>query len=169
MVSNLAAEEAESLAVREFVSLFHGTSSEFAAAIRNEGIDLARLRLNTDFGRGFYLSESREVAENAARRLYGDAIEVLEYRIPADELEQLSHLHFGSADAAWEDFVRFHRTFEPSPTGLAHGGELYDMVSGPMFRRFGSDGAVRAWDATMTQVSIHTDRAIQLFNRWLLP
>ncbi len=36
------------------IELFHGTVHDAAAAIKRDGVDPARGRPNTDFGRGFY-------------------------------------------------------------------------------------------------------------------
>ena len=146
----------------DFVSFYHGTSREYAEAIRERGIDLARGRFDADFGRGFYMSSSREVAESAGRRLYGDAVDIVEYRVAHSEISRLSGLAFDSTTAAWSDFARFHKSFGPEI--LMHGGQAFDFVSGPMVRRITSSGEVLSWPG-LSQLSIHTERAIEMFNR----
>lgn len=149
----------------EAVTFFHGTNRRGGNQIRAQGIDLTRSRYNTDFGRGFYLSESRSTAESAARRLYGNDIDVIEFSIPRTQIERMHGLHFSDVTADWADFVRFHRSH--SPRILMHGGRAFDMVSGPMFRRMGRHGEVRAWP-NLHQLSIHTDLAVEVFNRGMI-
>jgi hypothetical protein len=148
----------------DLISFYHGTSHSGASSIRSNGIDLSLGNRGADFGQGFYLSSSREVAESAARRLYGNAVEVLEFQVSRNQLSRMSGLRFGSSSTSWADFTRFHKTF--GPQNLIHGGTRYDFVTGPMVRRIRSNGEVLAWpDAS--QFSIHTRRAVDLFNRGL--
>lgn len=156
------------------VSFYHGTSPGFAAQIRANGIDLAKSRYGTDFGRGFYTAPTFEGATNSARRLYGEAVEVVEFRIPRRQLERLSELAFGGPTPDWQDFVRLHRgEFElggapgAPPQLLEHGGELYDLVTGPLFRRRRRSGAILHYEG-LSQTSVHTQRAIDLFNRYII-
>jgi RHS repeat-associated protein len=155
--------------VDDFISFFHGTSRQGEASLRSTGIDLAYSGPQNDFGRGFYLSENRAMAQLRAEQMFeGDAV-VLEYRVPRSEYAKLDRLHFDGPTQAWSDFVRFHRQYEPG--SLMHGGQKYDVVSGPMWRdlpptRFGADGrTVGHWPwPSDSQISIHTQWAIGLFN-----
>ncbi len=162
-VAQFASRSADDLARSgdEFVSFYHGTSAGYADAIREQGIDLSRGRFDADFGRGFYTSSSREVAESAGRRLYGDAVDVVEFRVPRAEFSRLSGLAFDAPSSAWADFARFHKTYAPEV--LMHGGEAFDLVSGPMVRRIKSSGEVLSWPG-LSQLSVHTQRAADLFS-----
>ena len=146
----------------EFVTFYHGTSPAGASSIRRNGIDLGIGERGTDFGQGFYLSTDRATAASAGTRLYGDAVEVVEFRITRSDLTQLQGLHFDSPSASWSDFTRFHKKY--GPTELLHGGTPFDFVSGPMVRRIRSNGDVSHWDG-LSQFSIHTDRATTIFNQ----
>lgn len=146
----------------EFVTFYHGTSPAGASSIRRNGIDLGIGERGTDFGQGFYLSTDRATAASAGTRLYGDAVEVVEFRIGRSDLTQLQGLHFDSPSASWSDFTRFHKKYRP--TELLHGGTPFDFVSGPMVRRIRSNGDVSHWDG-LSQFSIHTDRAATIFNQ----
>jgi len=103
-----------------------------------------------------------------------DVLAVLEYRVSRSELGRLDHLKFEGPTLEWADFVRFHRQYEPQ--GLFHGGKPYDAVSGPMWRKlepepFGSNNqTVENWQwPSDSQLSTHTEEAVDLFNRSLQP
>lgn len=81
-----------------------------------------------DYGAGFYLTSSREQAENWVRRKFkGDIthgwVNVYEYRPEAETT--LSILSFDSADEDWLDFVMDNRMDK----GFKHD---YDIVKGPV-------------------------------------
>ncbi len=146
----------------QFLSFYHGTSTQYANKLREKGIDLTKGRFDADFGEGFYMSETYNVAKESAQRLYGDAVEVIEFKILKSDMSKLSMLSFDAPGASWADFVRFHKAY--SPKELMHGGMIYDIVSGPMVRRITSSGEALAWPGK-TQISIHTEEAVELFNK----
>jgi len=98
--------------------------------------------------------------------LYGNDLEVVEFYVLRSEIEKLDVLTFDGVTDAWADFIAFHKRF--GPKGLLHGEMPYDMVAGPMFRRFGKNGIVRAWPDRI-QFSIHTEEAanvLQGYTTW---
>jgi hypothetical protein len=145
----------------EVTTFYHGTSAEYAAAIRARGIDLTAGESFADFGKGFYLTTSREEALMSASRRYSGSLDVVEFNVPTQQFNNLSKLEFGSANGAWQDFVGFHKTY--SPEILVHAGQPYDLVTGPLFRRY-SGGAPISWETRLPQTSIHTPNAVDLFN-----
>jgi hypothetical protein len=141
-----------------FTTLYHGTSSEAAAAIRANGIDLSFSRANLDFGKGFYTTTDLGQAQAWAARQGG---EVLTFNVPNSQLSQLSHLQFPGANGAWADFVGANRG-----GASLHG---FDAVSGPMLgnpRAFMNGASPTAFGQ---QMSFHSDAAVNLLNNSLLP
>lgn len=149
----------------DVTTFYHGTSSEYASTIRANGVDLSKGNPGADFGRGFYLTTSREEALHSAGRLYDGPLDAVEFNVPNSELANLSRLEFGAADSAWQDFTRFHKTF--APEDLLHGGQPYDIVSGPLFRRFDRFGSPIPWENRLPQTSIHTPSAVDVFNAYM--
>lgn len=43
----------------------------------------------------------------------------------------------------------------------------FDIVSGSLFKRIGREGTIRHWDDRADQTSIHTNAAVDLFNRYM--
>lgn len=106
-----------------------------------------------------------EALASASRKYSDDALDVVTYNIPNSELDELNQLNFLETGADWQDFVRFHKIFEPE--NLLHGDEPYDVVTGPLFRRFsGADSTPIAWPDRSPQTSIHTPTAVDVFNRY---
>jgi len=151
-----------STAADDFTTLYHGTTAENASIIRTNGIDLSKGNPSADFGRGFYMTSSREEALQSAGRLYSGPLDAVEFNVPNSQLSGLSKLDFGSADSAWQDFVKFNKTYGPDE--LLHGGQPYDLVTGPLYRRFNSAGVPIPWENRLPQTSIHTPTAVDLFN-----
>ena len=144
----------------DFVDLYHGTGRSGADAIRSNGIDLSVQRPDSDFGRGFYTTrDADQAAEWAGRKPGGGA--VLHYRMPVDELAKLRTLKFPTADADWENFVLHNRSFGPLHD--------YDAVDGPML--LNPDHALdgKPIVAGGDQLSFHSDRAVSMLNRYLMP
>jgi hypothetical protein len=146
-------------------TFFHGTAADIASEIRVQGIDLSKGSDFSDFGKGFYLTNSKDEALQSASRLYGDrSLDVVTFDVPNSELSKLSGLTFSDAGADWQDFVRFHKTH--GPQDLLHGGEAYDVVNGPLFRRYTGETTPVAWPDRTPQTSIHTQSAVDTFNRY---
>ena len=95
--------------------------------------------------------------------------EVLEFRVPKSELDNLNVLKFDSSNQEWADFVSINKQLdvpylppkEWSPAG-------FDLIEGPLFRGMRRDGTLRNWVERADQTSIHTDTAVELFNRYLV-
>ncbi|MBB3063672.1 DUF3990 domain-containing protein, partial [Microbulbifer rhizosphaerae] len=152
----------------DFVTFYHGTSPESASQIRLNGIDLAKSKPLNDFGDGFYMTTSRADAIESAKMVNLNQ-EVLEFRVPKSELDNLNILKFDYPNQEWADFVSINKQLdvpylppkEWSPTG-------FDIVEGPLFRGMRRDGTLRNWVERADQTSIHTDVAAELFNRYLV-
>src|SRR5436309_4563150 len=58
-----------------YLRLYHGCTSDDETKIRSSGIDLARCRVDTDFGRGFYTTTVKYQARQWAwARFYDPAV-----------------------------------------------------------------------------------------------
>lgn len=150
----------------EYTTFYHGTATNHAANIRAWGVSLKGLRENTDFGRGFYMTKSFEEARESGRRVakaQGRGLDVVEFRVPNAELNQLRHKRFEAPDAEWRDFVGRQRDQKKRP-GLA---PEWDMITGPMYQTM-ERGVMQSFTDRSDQTSIHTRRAVDLFNRYMV-
>ena len=163
IVAEQSAAMGKGLPTEETVTFYHGTNSEFAANIRANGVDPFYGRPNLDFGQGFYTTKSLTHALERAQQIvkhYGGTPSVLEFRVPRAELNNLRGLHFSDAGPAWQNFVKENRLGAPP-----HG---YDIVSGPVWRRFTSEGTPLAWDyPELNQTSFHSEAAAKLLTKGL--
>jgi hypothetical protein len=123
--------------------LYHGTVSAYVADIRR-GIDIARCRLRSDSGQGFYttrgLSQAVDFANQKFRKMRAlytqnavnpDPISaaVIEFTIDRNVLGRLDTLAFVLPDSEWQEFVAHCR----SGTGGHKGkGIYYQTVYGPI-------------------------------------
>ena len=100
-------------------TLFHGSNVDI------EYPDLSKCKPGKDFGRGFYLTASRDKASRMARRtarIFGGVPRVSTFLMhPSDGLRIKI---FTCADAEWAEFVYNNRESED----FAHG---FDIVEGP--------------------------------------
>ncbi|HEV7318820.1 MAG TPA: DUF3990 domain-containing protein [Ensifer sp.] len=162
----------EGVSPQEWVTLFHGTNARGAASIRATGIDLAQGSPYADFGRGYYMTMSREESLASAMRHErfspgSGPYEVLEYRVPKSEFNSLSRMTFGEADSAWQEFVVYHKT-NGFKADLLHGGERYDVVTGPLYKGgLRSSSGPYPFTDRSPQISIHTQEAADMFNMYL--
>lgn len=143
------------------MDLYHGTSAEYAANIRSNGIDLGAGRSNLDFGRGFYTTRDPEQAATWAARHYGESGTVLHYSVPSSMFDSLSGRVFEEADSDYLDMVYSMRSGGPMHS--------YDYVEGPLL---GNPGDFLAGKEPITfgnQVSFHTETAVNQLNRYLQP
>ncbi|MEN8446311.1 MAG: DUF3990 domain-containing protein, partial [Cyanobacteria bacterium J06555_13] len=170
-VAAAATDDVAAGAEEGVTTFFHGTTAEVAENIRVEGIDLSKGSPASDFGQGFYMTTSPDEALQSASRLTDgtEPLDVVRFDVPNSELDSLTGLNLpDAASTDWQDFVEFHKTYEPS--NLLHGGDPYDMVSGPLFRRYsGPDEVPIAWPDRVPQTSIHTPNAVEVFNRHAVP
>ena len=103
--------------------LYHGSN------IYIESIDLSKSKPNKDFGKGFYLSDSKAQAEQMARfkaLIFGGEPVVTEFEIEESILSysSLKTKIFGEYSEEWADFVFANREGEDA--------ESYDIVYGPI-------------------------------------
>jgi RHS repeat-associated protein len=162
---------------------YHASGEAGVNSILENGIDIAKYgRFNADFGRGFYMTNDKALAGWTTRRLPGvTQPSFATFRVGNKKLETLSKLEFNNPSSEWADFVTLNKdyigkfTSETSQLQWMHGGEPYDMVTGPFARITGSNDLYKAWDVKdikgiklknePIQVSIHTDNAISIFNQ----
>jgi hypothetical protein len=154
----------------DFVTFYHGTSPQNAPNIRLVGIDLSRSKPINDFGPGFYMTTSREEAILSATMMSKSTQEVVEFSVPRAELSRLNAKVFSGPDAEWADFVTMNRKLDTAtylpPDEWA--GNVFDMVTGPMFGGVKRGGDLRTLPGRGNQISIHTNEAVDLFNRYMV-
>ena len=145
--------------------LYHGTDEAAAASITANGVSLRFSRAFLDFGRGFYMTTSREQAAQWARqrsRLPNSTPPTLmRAAINRNALAGLDALSFvrGSYDAPdfWS-FVDYCRR-----GGDAHGRPgWYDIVSGPVSLVTFPRRRIRR---NSDQLSFHTAKALTILNK----
>ncbi len=173
--------------------LWHGTAEPVVANIRR-GIDLRYCQRKTDFGRGFYTTTYQQQAREWAiaktqdlqvlQRRIGLRAAVIGFPVPLDALPPLRTLPFVRPEPSNElfwSFVRHCRGFPmsdsnnpshyPDPPDCTHlyphpaGGTCYDMVCGPVAKRWGRRPQVYL---SYDQYSFHTPAAVAILNT-LLP
>lgn len=176
-----------------FVWLWHGTAEPRVRNIQR-GIDLRYCQRKTDFGRGFYTTtyqnQAREWATQTtltARLLQRDRsirAAIIGFCVPLDDLPPLHCLPFVRPEPSNElfwSFVRHCRGFPtsdannpnhyPDPPECTHlyphpaGGSCYDMVCGPVARKWGRRPQVFL---SYDQYSFHTPASVAMLNA-LLP
>lgn len=148
----------------DYVTFYHGTSKENAALIRKNGIDSRYFNSDNDFGPGFYVSQNRGVASLRATQQFKGDVDIVSFKVLKSELSVMKHLEFKKPGKGWRQMIRRSRR--------DHHPHNWDLVSGPMFKKTGggkgfgsSNDVVGHWDwPTDSQMSIHTQRAIDFFN-----
>jgi hypothetical protein len=144
------------------ITLYHGTDQAYANDIATNGIDLSKSSGNADFGGGFYITTNEYQAEEWAWKNFNFGVPtVVVYTVPAIDLKPgilCGHV-FSSADANWQAFVLSMRINQP-----ATGGAGYDFVEGPLLLNPDEfkAGAAPIWGGQ--QDSIHTLKAVGIFN-----
>ncbi|WP_099190500.1 RHS repeat-associated core domain-containing protein [Tepidibacter mesophilus] len=143
----------------DFIEVYHGTNYKGAKSIKKSGIDISTYRSTTDFGKGFYVTRKKNQAIKWVKRKFRGNGEVLVFKVPKLEFNELNGKVFDSANIDWEEFIKHNRL----------GGELhkYDFVEGPMLANpttFIDDGKLESFG---NQISVHTDKAIELLNKSL--
>ena len=107
------------------MKLFHGTNIDF------DNIDLKMSKPNKDFGQGFYLSDTRQQAEELAMarvELTGGNPVVIEYDFDEELLHDKS-LKVKLFEEYTEDWANFILSNRNSTNGNIHD---YDIVFGPI-------------------------------------
>lgn len=141
--------------------LYHGSDYGSAAAISTGGIDLAKSKPRSDFGQGFYATTDRKQAESWARQrtaqLGAAQAGLAIFDVCRAALGALSHLAFVQASQDYWSFVAHARR-----NGLPHmpGGQIFDVVYGPVSRRWQQQ---LAWPES-DQLGFHTSAALYVLN-----
>lgn len=145
------------------MELFHGTRKEFADAILRDGIDPVQGEANTDFGVGFYTTTNRAQAEQWAKikaAETNDVPVVLKLTVDRDALARLRSLAFVRPTDDYWSLIERCRDKSDLPYKTE---EHYDVVYGPVAKRWWGDGAFRVIKG-FDQVSFHGDAARALLN-----
>ena len=157
--------------------LYHGSNIKVAK------IDLSKCRLYKDFGRGFYLTDILEQAEQMARRvvrLYGGLPQVSAFRFDEGAFadNELKTLSFERPSKDWALFVLNNRDKKVANIAdvLCNQDNKYDIVAGPvanddityLFRIFTSglidiDTLIRGleYKSLTKQYSFHTGKSLK--------
>ena len=160
------------LTANEDIILYHGSWCEVSAP------DLSKCAPHKDFGRGFYLTTSREQAElfsmTSLRRALAGGIAsegqnhgvVSVFRCPAEEHKGLSVCEFATADAQWLECVVAHRKAKGFAQVIEkYGG--YDIIGG----KIANDATNATITAYMAGIygTVGSARASELCISLLLP
>lgn len=117
---------------------YHGTIRQAGEAIQ-QNIDLLKARANTDFGKGFYLTDNLEQAKQWAvsrshiSKFKGQLKEsaepvVVYFVLDLKKLGKLKNIQFHTPSKEWAEFI-FHCRSEGLKEGLYHN---YDFSVGPL-------------------------------------
>lgn len=118
---------------------YHGTIKKAGEAIQ-QNIDLSQMRANTDFGRGFYLTDNLEQAEYWARsrsrvsQFKGQLKEgsepvVVYFALDFKKLGKLKNIQFNTPSKEWAEFIFHCRSKGLKEDSLYHN---YDFSVGPL-------------------------------------
>ena len=109
--------------------MYHGTNTVIGK------INLDKSRLRTDFGKGFYLTDSIETAQNwAARRVsvVGGTATIIRYDV-SNDFFSLSGKRFESVPSyEWLDFIVMNRNRDANSNSTSEPRHAYNWVSGPI-------------------------------------
>lgn len=117
---------------------YHGTIREAGEAIQ-QNIDLLKARANTDFGRGFYLTDNLEQAKLWAKsrsrisQFKGQLNEgfepvVVYFALDLNELGKLKNIQFATSSKEWAEYI-FHCRSKGLEDELYH---TFDFSVGPL-------------------------------------
>ena len=111
------------LAHNNYITFYHGTTSEGAQSIRANGLSLSKQRPDLDFGpRGFYTTTDRGQAAQWA----GENGVVLAFRVKKSDLGDVRMTQFMDDSSGWQNFVTKNRL------GQGHEFPNVDVVNGPV-------------------------------------
>ncbi|MCF2860520.1 DUF3990 domain-containing protein, partial [Pseudoalteromonas sp. SMS1] len=158
----------------EVIVYYHGSRADKVDDIRKEGVNLVYSKSDNDFGRGFYMTTSRRDAFESAEMMGQNQPKALvRFEVPKKEITRLNNLKFSGATDEWQDFVKFNKpkhvklSYVP-PTEWLPTEAVADIITGPLFRGSRVDGSLRHWVHRADQTSIHTDKAVSVFNRYMV-
>jgi hypothetical protein len=148
------------------IRLYHGTTLPNADSIIAIGIDVARGRATTDFGRGFYTTTDEENARAWSRRRSRDLDQppaLLRLTTDRLALANLASIVFIRGSHSAQDYWSF---VTHCRSGLSHRpttDDFYDVAFGPVSKVwFGSSNSA-VW-ADYDQISFHTRAAQDMLN-----
>lgn len=151
--------------------LYHGSNMAFGA------VDLARGLPAKDFGRGFYVTDSLECAENTARQRVvrlGGSPKVMAFECDEPLIRTMNVRVFAEPGREWALFVRANRRTDADASDH-NCDNRYDVVKGPiandrlslLFRLYERDiitvdefARRMKFKVLYTQYSFHTERAL---------
>jgi hypothetical protein len=159
-----------------FVSLYHGCTGDDRLNMEANGIQVSGCRVDTDFGRGFYMTTLRRQARQWAWIRYyspgvrrsGNQPVILRFLVEREVLGKCCSLQFVRGDFNSLDFwslvqhcrssttssIRHHERSTGSRTATS--GDWYDTVSGPVAAFWDPRVAMQGAD----QLSFHTQPAV---------
>jgi hypothetical protein len=153
------------------LTLYHGTVGPYADDITTHGINLAKCKDVTDFGRGFYMTRILAQAIRFANQRYGELNDdylrsgrvafdpvraaIVETSIDLNVLGKLDALAFVQPTPDWQAFVSHCRLPSLGHKGI---GSYYEVVYGPASATVG--GAIPDFE----QLSVHSEDAVKLLN-----
>ena len=108
-----------------YVTFYHGTTTDFASAIKTNGVDLSHVNRDMDFGRGFYVTKLEDQALSWAQSVgkkHQTTGDIVIFDVPQSALDALNNKTFESANTEWSEFVFAGRRGAKTD---------YDTVSGP--------------------------------------
>lgn len=142
--------------------LYHGTLHKHVKSILR-GIDIALCDDATDFGLGFYtttnVNQATQYATNKA--LYeGGRAALIEFTVSRDSLAKLDSLWFVRSAKDADDYWNLVTACRKLGVSNRGGNHWYDIVVGPVARRFQKRFAWGQYD----QISFHTHKAAHLLD-----
>ena len=154
------------------MSYFHGTNLSI------QTIDLQKCRLRTDFGKGFYLTDTLETAQNWAIRrmeLSGGTPTIIRYNVDNELFKSYGKRFSSTPSNEWLQFICLNRRYNNSKLPINEPRHEFNWVSGPIANdkiadvvdsylagEISDDEAVRRARALpyTYQLSLHTVEAI---------
>ena len=151
--------------------LYHGSNVSFME------VDLEKGLPAKDFGRGFYMTDSKECAEKTAQQRVarlGGAPKLMMFELDSALVQAMNVRTFAEPSREWALFVRSNRRSD-SPADDHNRDSRYDMVVGPiandklslLFRLYERDiitvdefARRMKFRELYTQYSFHTERAL---------
>lgn len=115
------------------------------------------------------MTTSKSDAIESATMMSKSAQDVVEFRVPKSELNDLNTLKFDSPNQEWADFVSINKQLDvPYLPPKEWSPGVFDLIEGPLYRGMRRDGTFRNWVERADQTSIHTNNAAEIFNRYLV-
>ena len=174
------------LLLKDYLLCYHGTVKRDGKYIEENGVNLEEGRFNTDFGKGFYVTNNLKQAESWAKVRHKQFLKRLSttdnrpvvvcFLLDIKKLLKLSGKQFEEVNLEWSDFIIECR-YAGEKNYLAHEfdyvvGALADGKVIALLNRY-IDGIVSnkeffkgiyPYTNQSTQLSLHTIKAIECLN-----